>query len=182
MFECLVARLECELGSHADAGAKLSILVEDDCAAIRRDLNWMLAIGLLSDVAVRLDDTESATTLYRLLAPYASLIVGTPHAFHTGVASRYLGVLASALSRHDEAIGHLEHAVAAHEKLGARPWAAHARADHGRALLARDAPGDHHRAHDLLRDALATYEALGMTASAHRASASLHARAGSRPA
>ena len=38
---------------------------------------------------------------------------------------------------------------------------------------------DHDRADDLLREALATYEASGMTTSSRRAYTSLHARAGS---
>jgi hypothetical protein len=175
MFECLVTRLECELSNRAEASAKLSVLVDDDCAAIRRDLNWLLAVGLLSEVAVMLDDTPAARTLYRLLAPYGSLVVGTPHAFHTGVVSRLLGILATALGRPEQAIAHLEHAVEANERMGARPWAAHARADLARALLSRDGPGDGHRAHDLLHTALAEYEALEMSTSAAGVRAATHA-------
>ena len=54
-----------------------------------------------------------------------------------------------------------------------RPWVAHAKADHARVLLTRQAPGDREHARDLLREALAIHEQLGMTASADSVAALL---------
>jgi hypothetical protein len=87
--------------------------------------------------------------------------------------SRYLGLLAAVLSRLDEAARRLEDAAATNAAIGARPWVAHAKADHARVLLTRQAPGDHEHAGDLLREALAIHEQLGMNASATRVAALL---------
>jgi tetratricopeptide (TPR) repeat protein len=170
LFRCLLARIECELGHHTQARAMLEDLARDGFVAVRRDLNWLLAIALLAEVAAALADIPRAATLYKLLAPYASLVAGTPHWFHIGAASRYLGILASALSRPDEAARHLEHAEAINQRIGARPWLAHAKADHARVLLDRHTAGDRQRAGDLLHQALATYQDLAMTASAAKLS------------
>jgi predicted ATPase len=63
------------------------------------------------------------------------------------------------------------HALAMNERMGARPWHAHAQADYARMLLARAARGDAERARTLLDQAGATYRELGMDAYAARASA-----------
>ena len=84
--------------------------------------------------------------------------------------SRYIGMLAAVLSRLDEAARRLEDAAATNAAIGARPWVAHAKADHARVLLTRQAPGDREHAGDLLREALAIHEQLGMTASAAKVS------------
>jgi hypothetical protein len=90
-----------------------------------------------------------------------------------GAMSRYVGMLAAVLSRLDEAEHHLEDAAATNAALGARPWVAHAKADHARVLLTRQAPADREYAGDLLREALALHEQLGMSASADRVAALL---------
>jgi tetratricopeptide (TPR) repeat protein len=85
--------------------------------------------------------------------------------------SRYLGLLAAALSRFDEAATFLEDAVEANDRIGALPWNAYSKADLARVLLARDGPGDRETAGDLLREALATYQELGMTVAAGKITA-----------
>jgi hypothetical protein len=82
-------------------------------------------------------------------------------------------MLAAVLSNLDEAARRLEDAAATNAAIGARPWVAHAKADHARVLLTRQAPGDRERAGDLLREALAIHDQLGMTASADRVAALL---------
>jgi hypothetical protein len=59
-----------------------------------------------------------------------------------------------------------EAAIAANERMGLRPWVAHARHDCARMLLARGASGDRERTDRLLGQALAGYCELGMTAPA----------------
>ena len=88
-----------------------------------------------------------------------------------GSSSRYLGMLASTMSRLDEAARHLEDAVAMNERMGARPWLAHAQHDYARVLLVRDTPGDRKRAHESVESAVATYRELGMETHAERATA-----------
>lgn len=105
---------------------------------------------------------EQVKTLYELLRPYSAHVAGGEH-IRIGCVSRYLGLLATALSRLDEAALFLQDAVEANDRIGAVPWSAHSKADLARVLLARDGPGDREIAGDLLREALATYQELGMT-------------------
>lgn len=49
-------------------------------------------------------------------------------------------------------------------RMGAWPWAARTQHDHARMLLSRDGPGDRARATEILSEARATAERLGMTA------------------
>ena len=173
VYRCMLARLECEAGDHTAARAILELLARDDWASIRRKLESLLAMALLAETAALLADRERASQLYDLLAPYASLVAVGPHFFPMGAMSRYLGLLAAVLSRLDEAARRLEDAAATNAAIGARPWVAHAKADHARVLLTRQAPGDREYASDLLREALAIHEQLGMTASADRVAALL---------
>ena len=50
------------------------------------------------------------------------------HVHLHGCSSYYLGMLAASLGHHDEAQGHLDHAVALNERIGAIPWSRRARA------------------------------------------------------
>jgi hypothetical protein len=100
------------------------------------------------------------------------LVAGGDH-IRFGSVSRYLGLLAAALSRLDEAALFLQDAAEADDRIGALPWSAHAKADLARVLLARDAPGDREAAGDLFREALATYQELGMTTAAGKITAQI---------
>jgi DNA-binding SARP family transcriptional activator len=173
VYRCLLARLEVEAGDRSAARAMLERLASDDWASVRRDLESLLAMALLAETAAVLADQERASELYDLLAPYESLVAAAPHFFAMGAVSRYIGILAAVLSRLDEAARHLEDAAAINATIGARPWVAHAKADHARVLLTRQAPGDREHAGDLLREALAIHEQLGMNASANRVAAVL---------
>jgi hypothetical protein len=77
----------------------------------------------------------------------------------TGAVSRTLGVLASVLSRWDEAVRHFDAAAAHNQRMGARPWLAHTQHDYAKMLLARDMPGDRGRAQHLLHAATEQYGA-----------------------
>jgi DNA-binding SARP family transcriptional activator len=173
VYRCLLARLEWDTGHEDEARAMFELLARDRCAAVHRGLEWLLAITLLAEMAVDLEGVAHAEMLYELLTPYPSLVTVGPHFFHMGSTARALGILAALLSRPDEAIRHLEAAAAINERIGARPWLAHTKADHARVLLTRGAPGDPDRADDLLRHALAVYRELGMTASEHKLSSLL---------
>jgi class 3 adenylate cyclase len=170
IYLCLLARLECEAGNDAAAEAILEFLARDQWATVRRNLESLLAMALLAETAALLAHENHATELDHLLAPRASLIAVAGHFFPMGAMSRYVGMLAAVLSRLDEAARCLEDAAATNATIGAWPWVAHAKADHARVLLTRRAPGDRERAGDLLREALAMHEQLGMTASAGKVS------------
>jgi hypothetical protein len=174
----LLARLEFEAGNDAGARAILDRLARDQWATVRRNVESLLAMPLLAETAALLAHEEHAAELDHLLAPYSSLIAVAGHFFSMGAMSRYIGMLATVLSRLDEAALRLEDAAATNAAIGARPWVAHAKADHASVLLIRQAPGDREHACDLLRDARATYQQLAITASAAKVSVLLeHARA-----
>ena len=88
-----------------------------------------------------------------------------------GSADFYLGLLARAAGRSSDAIGHLEAALADHERLTARPLAARTRFELALALLDSGRPDDLSRARVLLHEAHAAATSLGMTALLSGASA-----------
>lgn len=108
---------------------------------------------------------EQLETLLGLLRPYSAHVAGAER-IRIGCASRYLGLLAAALSRFDEAATFLRDAVEVNDRIEARPWSAYAKADLARVLLLRDRPGDREAAGNLNREALAAFQQLGMTVAA----------------
>ena len=120
---------------------------------------WVVTMGLLADACVFLGDSERAATLYSQLEPYADCVLLGPIEMAAGLAARPLGNLAATLGRPDDAVRWLEHAARENDRVGARPWAAHARRDQARVLLAE---GDAAAAEPLLEQAAATYLELGM--------------------
>jgi hypothetical protein len=73
--------------------------------------------------------------------------------------ARPLGLLAHVLGRTDDAVAHLRVGIETDIRTGARPFAAHGQRALAGVLADRDADG----ARDLLDQARATYEELGMT-------------------
>jgi uncharacterized protein HemY len=122
---------------------------------------WLLSLALLSCVCVRLGDRDRAAHLEQRLRPFASHRVAV--SFHyLGSVHRYLGALASTRSGWDDAIAHLEQAVASEESFAAPAFATLARAELGRASLARGRPGDRERGLQLLRVSQREAAAVGM--------------------
>jgi hypothetical protein len=181
IYRSLLARLQSEVGNDAAARDMLESLARNDWAAIPRNVEWLLAVCLVAETAWLLGDHEHASQLYDLLAPYAPLVAVSPHFFSIGSVSRYVGILAAVLSRLDEAAHRLEGAAAANARIGARPWVAHAKADHARVLLTRQAQGDREHAGELLHEALAIFGELGMTTSVDRVAALLGETTAPRP-
>ena len=117
-------------------------------------MNWLLGVSLLAETCARLDDADSAPVLYRRLLPWAGLNAGDATDGIRGSASRYLGLLATTLDRFDDADSHFGDAEAANERMGARPWLACTRHDHGRMLLRRGRGADRVRARRKIEAAL----------------------------
>jgi hypothetical protein len=86
-----------------------------------------------------------------------------------GSASRPLGLVATALSRFDDAARHFETALATNARIESPLWVAHTQHGYARMLLLRGRPGDPERAHELLGAALATANKRGLKALANRA-------------
>jgi DNA-binding SARP family transcriptional activator/tetratricopeptide (TPR) repeat protein len=171
VFRCALAHLHAQLGRDSAARRELDDLARDDFSGLPLDMEWLLATSLLAETSALLGDTQAATILYRLLLPYATFNAVDTAEGMRGSVSRYLGLLATTMSRWDEATNHFENALAMNERMGARPWLAHAQHDYARMLLARDGSGDRNQALELLAGCAETCRELGMRALEERASA-----------
>ena len=165
-----LAYLYSDTGRLDDAREHFEMLAPDDFRVIPRDPRWMMAMTLLSVVCASLGDAARARSLYDHLLPAAGRnVVVTRAVLCLGSADYPLGVLAATMSRWEDAERHFEDALAMNTKIGARPWIARVQCDHGRMLLARDAPGDRERAAELLRAASETADEIGMAVVSRRA-------------
>lgn len=106
--------------------------------------------------------------------PEAWIVLGGAVVVH-GPVARLAGLLAVALERWEEAIGHFEAAAAAAARLDARPWVVDAQLGEVEARIGRSAPDDGIRAAALLASAGPEAAALGLAPAAVRA-ARLRAR------
>src|SRR5205823_8554020 len=125
----------------------------------------------IAEAAWLLSDAPCAATSYDLLLPWGRFNAVDQAEGMRGSIWRYLGLLAMLNQRTDEALSHFEDALAANERMGARPWLARTQEDYAHLLLASSESDNLARAHELLDRALRTYSELGMNADLARASA-----------
>ncbi|RPI47489.1 MAG: helix-turn-helix transcriptional regulator [Betaproteobacteria bacterium] len=158
-----------ELGKRDAARAQFETLAEDGFGGLTRDALWLMCVAYLADVCTFLGDAARASILYQMLVPYdgRNIVVG-PNIACYGAAARYLGMLAATMGRWDESMRHFEAAIAMNARQGARPWLAHAKQQFATMLLRRARAEDRPRALNLLDEALAESQALGMLALAAR--------------
>jgi class 3 adenylate cyclase/DNA-binding CsgD family transcriptional regulator len=160
-----LALIYSELGRAREARVAFEHLAKHDFADFPRDSLWAGCLAYLAEVCTFLGDIPRASTLYRLLLPYAgrTIVMGAGVVCY-GAASRYLGMLAATMERWEEAAQHFEDALAMNTRMGARPWLAHTQHEYAKMLLARNQPGDREEATALLNMALTTARELGMHA------------------
>jgi DNA-binding SARP family transcriptional activator len=138
----------------------------------RRDLDATAARGfadrrVAGDVVAvvgacaMLGDADRAARLYQLLLPWASWHL-TNFSVYLGAADHHLGILAATAGRWDDAERHLRTALAAHRRLGARPWQALTTQAYAGMLRGRGRLADHKRAAQFDATASATAATLGM--------------------
>jgi DNA-binding SARP family transcriptional activator len=162
MCRCAVVYLDARLRRVAHAGRELDALAAGGFSALHLDQEWLYGMSLLAEVAAMLDDARSADHLYRLLIPWAELNAADPDEGVRGSVSRYLGLLATTLGHHGQAAAHYDQAIAANARMRAIPWLAHTQRDYAQLLLIRNQPGDRERGLELIREAITTYQQLGM--------------------
>jgi DNA-binding CsgD family transcriptional regulator len=165
-----------ELGDAAEAHALVEQLGMDRFAGIPFDFDWPFALALLAHACSATGDARHAEVLYGLLLPRAGYVVAVDSAnVCLGSTSRYLGLLATTLGRFEDAERHFDDADAMNTRLGARPLLAHTKVDRARLHLARRVRADLRRARQLLEEAAAAFEGLGMDYHAGKARALLGA-------
>lgn len=120
-------------------------------------------LALTAEAASAVQDGVRARTLYDLLQPHANEnVVISWGAGLLGSVSHYLGLLAASLADFDRAARHFEDALAMNAKFSAPGLVAVTQRRYGEMLLKRDYPGDRPLATQLLKEAVATFEALRM--------------------
>jgi tetratricopeptide (TPR) repeat protein len=167
-----LALIYSDLGLEQEARTEFEDLAASDFAGLAQDALWLTCLVYLSEVCAFLGDADRAAVLYQLLLPYAghNVVVGFVVACY-GAVSRYLGLLATTMSRWAEAEQHFEEALRMNARMVAQPWLAHTQYQYAAMLLARDRAGDHERAISLLDEALATAHKLGMKSLVEKAAA-----------
>lgn len=158
-----LAWIQAQQGKLAPAALELDRLAANDFEDLPGDYMRLAAIAYLAEVCHAVGDARRAMPLYDMLAPWAERFIVVGYGISgLGSAERPLGLLAATLGRHDDAVRHLERALAANERLGARPFAALTRFDLARELRRMDEPAARARAERLLAEARNQAEHLGM--------------------
>jgi class 3 adenylate cyclase len=168
-WRAAVALIHKELDREEEARREFEQLAENDFAIFPRDGVWPISMAILAELAVYLNDTERAAALYEHLRPRAELTIvvgGLVDCY--GSASRYLGLLAGALGRWEDAERHFEYALEANQGMGTRRWAAWTQCQYAEMLLDRGEPGGQEKALGLVTQALDTAQELGMKALVER--------------
>jgi DNA-binding SARP family transcriptional activator len=119
------------------------------------------ALVALVVACAQLGDAAAAGRLSALLAPWAGHHLAAGHTY-LGAADHHLGLLAATAGRWEDGLAHLQVALAAHERLGARPWQALSAQAVAGALRGRDQLGDQAAAAAMDATAHATAGRLGM--------------------
>jgi len=132
-------------------------------ADLRRDEHWLAALGVLSEVTIRLGDRARAAQLFELLKPYARLVCvhDLLRSISTTVASS-LGDLAALLDRQEEAVAYFEQAIAQETAMGIALPLLDSYASYCRFLSLRGRPVDQRRAEKMLAQTEARAAALGV--------------------
>ncbi len=152
-----------DIGELDKARREFELLAADRFAAIPRDALWQTSLTYLAETCCALDAVDDAEVLYELLLPYRDLAVVVGNAsVCLGATDRYLGQLASIMSRWDDAITHFERAIELDLCMSARVWLAHSRYQYGRMLIRRGRPEDFEAASALLDAAAKAANELGL--------------------
>jgi tetratricopeptide (TPR) repeat protein len=151
-----------DLGYREAAQRKLNELARTGFA-LPVDAKRSASLSFVSEVAVRLGDTEAAETLDDLMLPYKNMTITVGVATVCfGAASRYLGMLSAALGDFKKAAEHFEHALEMNAVSGSRPWLAHAQAEYANLLVKVGSKKAIRRATALSEQASATAAELDM--------------------
>jgi eukaryotic-like serine/threonine-protein kinase len=142
-----------EAGDQAAAREEVERHAPDGFADLPRNGLWILHLCSLAEACVLVRDKERAAQIYDLLAPYADRNAIAISTMPYGPVALRLGMIATLLTRWDEADGHFELAMERCEQLGARAITARVLYEHATMVLARGAEEDIAAAKARLSDA-----------------------------
>ena len=164
VWRYVLAYLQAELERPDATRAELERAMRTPAASLPTSYLRITAGAYLAEACAYVGDAERAAPLYEQLRPYAerTVMVGFGIVCR-GSLQRHLGLLAETCGRRQQAAGHFAAALAADDRLGARPAAARTRLAHAQMLLAGAADGvERAQAAALLQAAHATAAELGM--------------------
>ena len=167
-WRAALANLLCEEGRLPEAEEEFERLAAGDFADVPKDLDWIIAMTLLSDVCADLGDARRAALLYAMLEPYAevNVVIGFA-AVCLGSAASLLGKLAATMGQPELAAHHFERALIANAELPAPGCLARTQVDFARAILSFT-PAPDPRADELLQAAGRAAAERGLGAVARR--------------
>jgi hypothetical protein len=122
-------RAELALGNSEEAGRRFAEIAGAGFDRLPRNIRWVSTLLELAHLCADLGDRDHAAPLEVLLAPYAHLhgVLPVPICYG-GPVEAGLARLAALQGRRDEARERLDDAIAAADRLGAKPTAARLRA------------------------------------------------------
>jgi tetratricopeptide (TPR) repeat protein len=147
-----------QAGNREAAVAIFERIAEHDFAAVPRDMLWLGAFSVLSEVCYEIGDEPRARILYEALLPHRDRNVMVGMAACWGSAERFLGLLATVLRDFDAAGTHFETAIARNAEGGFDSMFEMVRRDYAAMLELRAGPGDAEHAARLRSETLATAE------------------------
>jgi class 3 adenylate cyclase/tetratricopeptide (TPR) repeat protein len=168
------ALIAADLGFEDPARRRLRELAEAGFE-LPFDAKRSASLSYVAEVAFLLGDSDAAERLYELMSVYRhmTITVGLVTVCY-GAASRYLGMLAATLGEFDKAEAHFEHALEMNQRVGARPWLAHTKAQYALLLRRRGRRGDSERAEALANEAWEIAAELDMVLLKRRLQPTIH--------
>ena len=168
-----LALIDLEAGNQLAARRRLRHLVGAGLSDVRDDVNRLITLCVLAEVALATEDAEAAELLESQLRPFSERFVAIGlSAAGYGACSRYLAMTVEAQGRIPEAIDLYTKANALDSTMGARVFETRGQVDLARGLTLRNSDGDRDRAIQLLGEAADVADSLGMVVLAEEARSS----------
>ena len=139
----------------------IRFLAANNFAVVPNDGLWIVSIAGVARISGELGELEITARAYELGKPFTGRLAFTGTSMEQPV-DLSLGTAARALGRLDDSDQHFAAAIALSERVGAPTFVAASRFERARTLSERGSPGDAERANQLVRQALATAEELGL--------------------
>ena len=158
-----LALIYADIGELGKAREEIELLAPNQFGAIPRDSLWQTSLAYLAETCCAINAVADAEVLYELLLPYRDLAVVVGNAsVCLGASARYLGQLASVLSRWDAAEAHFQRAMEIDSRIAATTWLAHTQFWYSRMLVGRGRPEDIESARNLVDAAASTAAKVGL--------------------
>ncbi|HLX87875.1 MAG TPA: AAA family ATPase [Acidimicrobiales bacterium] len=138
--------------AEADRTKEAALLLEEFAAVdfqLPVDATWLIGMVCYAEAAIAVRDVKYAGPLFDRLIPWADQC-STTGATAEGPIAHYLGGLATALDRFDDADAYFRRSAEMSERMEAKFFGARTDLFWGQMLVQRDAPGDVDRASELL--------------------------------